>query len=205
MPKRKISATQRNINSINSYIRNVAETFGTTSSQYVALQSTIIDFDIRWNKSGIVQIKNNKENRKQHQKIRALRNRQKQHRNKVSVMKKKVEQEIREWNNIPEDEDIFDEDIREFERMQYDNEQWKQHIYDIVQALNDEFGVYIDNTQISKALDDREYGYQLEQTLEQLRKSRDNVNKRMLPSDEMIVDDEFSNDIFDDWTDIGYD
>lgn len=75
MAKRKITATQRNINNINSYINKVGKMFGENSPEYERIVNAIGDFETYQNKrTGFVNIKNTKENRKMHQKVRAIMN-----------------------------------------------------------------------------------------------------------------------------------
>ncbi len=73
MAKRR-SATQRNIDSINRNLRNIAATFGTQSRQYEAATMDIFRFKVRTNKNGVIQLQNAKANSKYHQSIRARRN-----------------------------------------------------------------------------------------------------------------------------------
>lgn len=72
--KHKKSATAKNIDTINRYLQNVADIWTIYSNEYEKATAKVKDFDIRTNKNGVIQIKNTKENRKKHQKIRALRN-----------------------------------------------------------------------------------------------------------------------------------
>ena len=73
MAKRR-SATQRNIDSINRNLRNIAATFGTQSRQYEAATMDIFRFKVRTNKDGVIQLQNANANKKYHQAIRARRN-----------------------------------------------------------------------------------------------------------------------------------
>ena len=71
MPKR--TATQRHIDNINSYIKKVGSFFGTNSPEYRAITNQLTSFDtVNYKNSDIIQIRNTKANRKQHQKLRAL-------------------------------------------------------------------------------------------------------------------------------------
>lgn len=72
--KHKKSATAKNIDAINRYLQNIADIWTIYSNEYEKATAKVKDFDIRTNKNGVIQIKNTKKNRKQHQKIRALRN-----------------------------------------------------------------------------------------------------------------------------------
>ncbi len=95
MPK-KVSATQRNIDSINRYIQTVANLFGTNSAEYEAATIPLKGFATRdkfVNGQAVIQLQNSKANRKKHQAIRAMRNKQKP----VSVLKRKYEKKRREY------------------------------------------------------------------------------------------------------------
>lgn len=70
--KRKRTATAKNIDAINRYLQNIADIWTIYSNEYEKATAKVKDFDIRTNKNGVIQIKNTKENRKKHQKIRAL-------------------------------------------------------------------------------------------------------------------------------------
>ena len=69
----KRTATQRHIDNINSYIKKVGSFFGVNSPEYRAITNQLTAFDtVNYKNSDIIQIRNTKANRKQHQKIRAL-------------------------------------------------------------------------------------------------------------------------------------
>lgn len=72
--KHKRTATAKNIDAINRYLRNIADIWSIYSNEYEKATAKVKDFDIRTNKNGVIQIKNTKENRKKHQKVRALKN-----------------------------------------------------------------------------------------------------------------------------------
>lgn len=69
---KKPSRTQLNIKAINSYINKIGAMFGTVSKQYEKIVNQIADFEIYTNKKGYINIRDTKENRKKHQKIRAI-------------------------------------------------------------------------------------------------------------------------------------
>lgn len=69
---KKPSRTQLNIKAINSYINKIGAMFGTVSKQYEKIVNQIADFDIYTNNKGYINIRDTKENRKKHQKIRAI-------------------------------------------------------------------------------------------------------------------------------------
>lgn len=70
MPKR--TATQKNIDNINSYINKVGSFFGKNSPEYRNITNKLTPFETYENKKGFTVIANNKVNRKLHQKIRSL-------------------------------------------------------------------------------------------------------------------------------------
>lgn len=72
--KHKRTATSKNIDAINRYLQNIADVWTIYSNEYEKATAKVKDFDIRTNKNGVIQIKNTKENRKKHQKIRAIKN-----------------------------------------------------------------------------------------------------------------------------------
>lgn len=69
---KKPSRTQLNIKAINSYINKIGAMFGTVSKQYEKIVNQIADFEIYTNKKGYINIRDTKENRNKHQKIRAI-------------------------------------------------------------------------------------------------------------------------------------
>lgn len=69
---KKPSRTQLNIKAINSYINKIGVMFGTVSKQYEKIVNQIADFEIYTNNKGYINIRDTKENRKKHQKIRAI-------------------------------------------------------------------------------------------------------------------------------------
>ena len=92
--RKKPTATQRNITNINSYIKRVATTFGTNSQEYMNAVIQLKDFDTYSNYENVIQIRNTKKNRKQHQKIRAIKNRQKP----IKILMRKYEKAYKESN-----------------------------------------------------------------------------------------------------------
>lgn len=93
---KKISKTALNIDSINRYIQTVANLFGTNSAEYEAATIPLKGFATRdkyVNGQAVIQLQNNKANRKKHQSIRAIKNKRKP----VSVLKRKYEKKRREY------------------------------------------------------------------------------------------------------------
>ena len=104
MPKR--TAAQKHIDNINSYIKKVGTFFGVNSPEYRAITNQLVSFDtVNYKNSDIIQIRNTKANRKQHQKIRAIDNnkpsfaRQKRkYQKEVDRLQKEFEPQIEEPN-----------------------------------------------------------------------------------------------------------
>lgn len=100
----KPTATQKTINSINRYIRTIAETFGTDSKEYeravtplhnkdITLSNGRKGFEIYENKKGVVQLRNNKLNRQKHQQIKKIKKQQKP----VNIIKRKYPKTFDKW------------------------------------------------------------------------------------------------------------
>ena len=103
MPKR--TATQKNIDNINSYINKVGSFFGKNSPEYRNITNKLTPFETYENKKGFTVIANNKANRKLLQKIRALNSskpsfaRQKRrYQKEVDRLRKEFESNIEEPN-----------------------------------------------------------------------------------------------------------
>lgn len=103
MPKR--TATQKNIDNINSYINKVGSFFGKNSPEYRNITNKLTPFETYENKKGFTVIANNKANHKLHQKIRALNSskpsfaRQKRrYQKEVDRLRKEFEPQIEEPN-----------------------------------------------------------------------------------------------------------
>lgn len=119
MKKRKqLTATQRNINKINSNIMAIAKTFGVNSKAYqdaVVKLHTTMQFDKNgkpmyldtYDKNGVIQIRNTAENRRNmHQSIRKIANSRKS----VNILKRKYPKPNLGGNgvgNAPESENDF--------------------------------------------------------------------------------------------------
>ena len=68
-----ITATVKNIATINRRIKTISKLFGYHSAEYEAFTTTVTEaFDLYQTATGIVQIRNNKANRKSYQKLSAL-------------------------------------------------------------------------------------------------------------------------------------
>lgn len=150
MPKR--TATQKNIDNINSYINKVGSFFGKNSPEYRNITNKLTPFETYENKKGFTVIANNKANRKLHQKIRSLNSskpsfaRQKRrYQKEVDRLQKEFEPQIEE----PNIEDIsgggsgapvidFDTWFNNWRQTWYDKEQY------MVSDLAEELGVPFD-------------------------------------------------------------
>lgn len=99
MPKRKASKTQLAINNINSYIKNVAKTFGVNSKEYESITQQLHGHGFTFKDSTILQLRNTKQNRAKHQTIRAINKRKKS----ITILKRPYERRRKEFmKNIPE-------------------------------------------------------------------------------------------------------
>lgn len=79
MARARPTKTQKTVNNINRYIKRIAQTFGQFSEEYEQVTRELHGhgFELRTDKSGVIQLANTKSNRRQHQTIRAIKNRQK--------------------------------------------------------------------------------------------------------------------------------
>lgn len=153
MPKR--TATQKNIDNINSYINKVGSFFGKNSPEYRNITNKLTPFETYENKKGFTVIANNKANRKLHQKIRALNSskpsfaRQKRrYQKEVDRLRKEFEPEIEEPEiEEPEIENAsgggapvidFDTWFSNWRQTWYDKEQY------MVAELAEQLGVPFD-------------------------------------------------------------
>jgi hypothetical protein len=123
----KRTATSRNIAAINRNVASIADIFGTDSQQYAAAIADLFQFDVYTNKSGVIQIRNNKSNRAKHQKIRARRNRNKTA-PQLRAMKKRSEQAMQKYNKHARSKGKVT-NIKEFEKRQQDADDLQGEIY----------------------------------------------------------------------------
>lgn len=121
---KKRSATQRNIDSINRNLRNIAATFGTQSRQYEAATMDIFRFKVRTNKDGVIQLQNAKANSKYHQSIRARRN------NNLNIKKAKAASTtaMERYNKNKNSKSQYSS-IKAFETMQKAYEDLQEKVY----------------------------------------------------------------------------
>lgn len=141
---KKPSRTQLNIKAINSYINKIGAMFGTVSKQYEKIVNQIADFEIYTNNKGYINIRDTKENRKKHQKIRAIN----KHKTPFFILKRKAKKAKQTAINIgliSEEEadakgDAFD---RWYSEMTASFSDLIEEIYSLKRAC-DEYGIDLD-------------------------------------------------------------
>lgn len=96
-----ITATVKNIATINRRIKTISKLFGYHSAEYEAFTTTVTEaFDLYQTATGIVQIRNNKTNRKSYQKLSAL---AKKVRNMpIQVLQRKAKQQREKFDDYRE-------------------------------------------------------------------------------------------------------
>lgn len=96
-----ITATVKNIATINRRIKTISKLFGYHSAEYEAFTTTVTEvFDLYQTATGIVQIRNNKANRKNYQKLSAL---AKKVRNMpIQVLQRKAKQQREKFDDYRE-------------------------------------------------------------------------------------------------------
>ena len=138
----KKSATARNINAINSNVRMIADIFGVDSQQYGAAIADLFEFDVYTNKSGVIQLRNNKSNRAQHQKIRARKNRNKT-RPQLKAMKKRSEKAMEKYNKRAKSKGKV-ANIKEFEKRQQEADDLQESIYRAERVISENSDIEVD-------------------------------------------------------------
>lgn len=131
----KKTATARNIAAINRNVSTIANTFGVDSQQYAAAISDLFQFDVYTNKSGVIQLRNNKSNRAQHQKIRARKNRNKTA-PQIKAMRRRSEQAMQKYNKRARNRGKV-ANIKEFEKRQQDADDLQGEIYMAADAVTE--------------------------------------------------------------------
>lgn len=139
MAKRR-SATQRNIDSINRNLRNIAAAFGTQSQQYEAATMDLFRFKVRTNKDGVLQLQGAAANKKYHQAIRARRN------DNLNIKKAKAASVARmeNYNTNKLSKQRFTS-IKAFEMMQKAYEDLQEKVYtarDMAQEYDIDYDAY---------------------------------------------------------------
>ena len=138
MPKPTASA--RNIAAINRNVQTIAKTFGTSSQQYNAATADLYKFDVRMNKNGVIQIKNNAANRAKHQALRARRNKNiKPY--QLQRMKKQAEQALKKYNKRAKDKI---QSIPEFEQRQQELDELTDNIYENSMIVEEMLSIDVD-------------------------------------------------------------
>lgn len=138
MPKPTASA--RNIAAINRNVQTIAKTFGTSSQQYNAATADLYKFDVRMNKKGVIQIKNNAANRAKHQALRARRNKNiKPY--QLQRMKKQAEQALKKYNKRAKDKI---QSIPEFEQRQQELDELTDNIYEDSMIVEEMLSIDVD-------------------------------------------------------------
>jgi len=136
----KQSASARNIAAINRNVQTIAKTFGTSSQQYNAATLDLYKFDVRMNKNGVIQIKNNAANRAKHQALRARRNKNiKPY--KLQRMKKQAEQALKKYNKRAKDKI---QSIPEFEQRQQELDELTDNIYEDSMIVQEMLSIDVD-------------------------------------------------------------
>lgn len=136
----KPTASARNIAAINRNVQTIAKTFGTSSQQYNAATADLYKFDVRMNKNGVIQIKNNTANRAKHQALRARRNKNiKPY--QLQRMKKQAEQALKKYNKRAKDKI---QSIPEFEQRQQELDELTDNIYEDSMIVEEMLSIDVD-------------------------------------------------------------
>lgn len=136
--KRRTSKTSVHIRSINTYIESTLKAFGEHSSEYQDLMKEVRKFDIYTKANGAKAIRDTAKNRKQHQKIKSIRNNLKK--KPVQALKRNAERRLKEFNRRHNTNIIK---ISTFERMQNDFNELQAEIYSITEEA-EEYGIEYD-------------------------------------------------------------
>lgn len=128
------TATQKAISRINNNLKSIANTFGIESKQYQAAISDLFRYDVRTDvKTGALQIRDTKQNRKQHQSLRARANRNPN----IIVEKRKSKKRMEQFNKRAKTKMT---NIKAFEMMQQLANDKLSYVYDIRDIAN-EYGI----------------------------------------------------------------
>lgn len=181
----KMTATGRNIANINSFIRDVANVYGKGSQQYEDITNSIADFDIYENKNGVLQISNSKENRRYHQKIRAIKNRAR--RTRAGQRWKKALRESRTQRAA----------FRQYHKLKKDFNELMADIYKVVDEFEKLTGMSIELEKWKMFSNPDVYAYYKER-VEELKREREYIREQYAESVGIDTGDEFTNpDFFD--------
>ena len=136
----KQSATSKNIAAINRNIQSIANIFGTESSQYNIATADLYKYDLYTNKSGVIQLRNSKANRAQHQSIRARRARN----IKPYVLQRKkreAQKALDKYNKRARD---HINTIQEFEQRQQELDALTDSIYEDARIVENMLNIEVD-------------------------------------------------------------
>lgn len=179
----KTTATGRNIANVNAFIRDVANVYGKGSQQYEDAINSIADFDIYENKNGILQISNNKENRRQHQQIRALRHRAK--RTRAGQRWKKALSASKSQRAA----------FRQYHQLKKDFNEIMTDIYKIIDEFERLTGMTIDVEKWNMLSNPDVYAYYKER-VEDMKREREYLNKQYAETTGVDIGDDFTNPDF---------
>ena len=135
----KLSATSKAIRSINNNLKTIANTFGIDSRQYQAAIDDLFRYDVRTDlKTGALQIRDTKSNRKQHQSLRA---RAKRNPN-IIVEKRKSKKRMEQFNKRSKTKMSSIKAFEQMQQLQNDKLSWVYDIRDLAQEFGVEFSEY---------------------------------------------------------------
>lgn len=134
----KRTATSKAINRINTNIKSVAATFGIDSPQYQEVTQDIFRYQVKTNKDGIIQIRDTKQNRKQHQSLRA---RAKNNIN-VQARKRKELKRMEQYNKRSKQKINSLKAFESLQQLANDKLSYVYDIRDVAQEYDVEFSEY---------------------------------------------------------------
>ncbi|MCQ2088082.1 MAG: hypothetical protein MJZ37_08500 [Bacilli bacterium] len=188
MARQRRTRTQQNIDTINKYIARVADTFGLGSGQYMEAKNLLRGYETRESKRGILQIRDIDVNRKKSQALAALKKKTKQ--NRVAKMLKRDRKAYSDQTGIPED-DIFEEDFKEFQRMQNDYNNLIDACYKLWEDLED-VGIYLSGAEKHQTTLDMSYYQELRAMVERLRREQGIIKPNEYRGDDGMWYDNYS-------------
>ena len=141
------TATMKAIDRLNANIKSVVNTFGIDSPQYQQVTQDIFRYQVRTDaKTGAIQIRNTKQNRKQHQSLRA---RAKANMN-VRIVKRKEMKRMNAFNKRAKTKISSLKAFETMQQLQNDKLSFVYDIRDIAQEYDIDFSEY-------KAMQSAEY------------------------------------------------
>lgn len=129
------SKTVQNIDKINYNLSQIASTFGTESLQYENYVASISMLDTRKNKAGVIQVRNNKNNRSHY---KAVSNATK-HRVNVKSAKKESQAALDKYNKNKRTKNKISS-IKDFEKRRKDIDDKINEVY-MVEEMANELGI----------------------------------------------------------------